>query len=303
MNELNIYLLDKTNAAPFAPYLLPGVRNDIGAGREIIALGAADETNTLGAVAAVVRNCKLHILCLYVDPAVRRQGVGTVLLTTLGDILRDLEAEINEVCTYYMEEDEDTAAIVAFMEAMQLGELRLNNRLFSVRSAEVHDVRRLGTAFTTDFRDDPHVRPFSAITPEQLAELEADEDVLDCLKPSAMTHGILRQASTIWVEDGHVLGWVLCYQGFDGEIVMTAACNRKGAPVTCFLHLLLSMLNRCYVMLGREYTLYISTINDHAAGLVEKITAGNFHEHRSCFAVADGLPDWLTGGDAEEIET
>ena len=300
MDELNIYLLDKTNAAPFAPYLLPGVRNDIGAGKDIIALGAADETHSLGAVAAAVRGGILHILCLYVDPAVRRQGVGTTLLIALGEVLRAAETEIGEVRTYYMEENEDTEVIAAFMDARELGELQLYNRLFSVNSAEVHDVRRLGTAFTTDFRDDPHVRPFSAITPEQLAELEADEDVLDCLKPSAMTHGILRQASTIWVEDGHVLGWVLCYQGFDGEIVMTAASNRKGAPVTCFLHLLLSMLNRCYVMLGREYTLYIAAINDHAGKLVEKITAGNFHEHRSYFAVADGLPAWLTGWDEEE---
>ena len=301
MEKLNIYILDKSNAAPFAPYLLPGVRNDIGAGREIFALGAANETHTLGAVAAAVRNATLHILCLYVEPAVRRQGVGTVLLTALGDLLRDAGTEIDEVRTYYMEEDEDTAAIAAFMEAMQLGELQPYNRLFSVNSAEVRDVRRLGTAFTTEFRADPHVRPFSAITPEQLAELEADEDVLDCLKPSAMKHGIFRQASTIWVEDGHVLGWVLCYQGFDGEIVMTAASNRKGAPVTCFLHLLLSMLNRCYMMLGREFTLYIATINDHAAGLVEKITAGNFHEHRNYIASTEVLPDWLTGGD-DEIE-
>ena len=297
MDELTVYLLDKTNAAPFAPYLLPGVRNDIGAGREIIALGAADETHSLGAVAAAVRGGILHILCLYVDPAVRRQGVGTTLLIALGEVLRAAETEIGEVRTYYMEENEDTEVIAAFMEARELGELKLYNRLFSVNSAEVHDVRRLGTAFTADFQPDPHVRPFAAITREQLAEIEADTSVLDCLKPSAMSHGILRQASTIWVQDDHVLGWVLVYQGFDGEIVMTAASNRKGAPATCFLHLLLSMLNRCYMMLGREYTLYISTINDHAAELVEKITAGNFHEHRNYIATTEVLPDWLTGGE------
>lgn len=296
MDELTVYLLDKTNAAPFAPYLLPGVRNDIGAGREIIALGAADETHSLGAVAAAVRGGILHILCLYVDPAVRRQGVGTTLLIALGEVLRAAETEIGEVRTYYMEENEDTEVIAAFMEARELGELKLYNRLFSVNSAEVHDVRRLGTAFTADFQPDPHVRPFAAITREQLAEIEADTSVLDCLKPSAMSHGILRRGSTIWVEDGHVLGWVLVYQGFDGEIVVTSSVKREGAPKGSWHLMLLAAANRCYTMLGRDFLAYMAAINEHSGELVEKVTAGNYHEHMSYYTDTDVLPDWLVGG-------
>ena len=300
MEDLNFYILDKTNAAPFAPYLLPGVRNDLGAERDIIAIGAATEEHTVGAVAAAVRDGVLHLLCLYVDPAVRRQGVGTALLVALGEVLRAMEAEVYEVCSYYMEEKEDTAVIAAFMESMELGELQLYNRLFSVNTAELHDNPTLSAAFSADFQPNPHVKPFSAITPAQLAEIEADPDVLDCLKPGAMSHGILRQASTIWVEDGHVLGWILVYQGFDGEIVLTSACKRAGAPDGCFRHLLYAMVNCCYMMLGRDYSAYIATINDHAGKLLESVTGGKFHEYRSFRAsTGDVLPVWLAGGDEE----
>ena len=99
MAELNFYLLDKTNAGPFAPYLLPGVRNDIGAGKDVIAVGASVGENTVGAVAAGVRGGTLHILSLYVEPAMRRQGIGTALLFALGAVLREAEAEIDTVRT------------------------------------------------------------------------------------------------------------------------------------------------------------------------------------------------------------
>ena len=297
MAELNFYLLDKTNAGPFAPYLLPGVRNDIGAGKDVIAVGASVGENTVGAVAAGVRGGTLHILSLYVEPAMRRQGIGTALLFALGAVLREAEAEIDTVRTYYMEENEDTEAVAAFLDVMGFGEMQLHNRLFSVNTAELHGVPGLGEAFSFDFVPDPHTHPYSEITPEQLAEVEADESVLTCLKPSAMSHGILRRGSTIWVEDGHVLGWVLCYQGFDGEIVVTSSVKREGAPKGSWHLMLLAAANRCYTMLGRDFLAYMASINEHSGELVEKATAGNYHEHVSYFTETDELPVWLTGGD------
>ena len=302
MAELNFYLLDKTNAGPFAPYLMPAVRRYIGDGRELIAIGAAMDENSVGAVAAAVDHDVLHLVSLYVDPSVRRQGVGSALLRALGARVNELGLYVESVRTYYMEEDEDTAVIAAFLRSAGFGELEPANRLFSVDTAELHHIPKINDALSMDYQPDPHVRPFSEITPAQLAEIEADPDVLSALKPSNIRFNLMRSASTIWVEDGHVLGWILAYQGVDGEIVLAAACKRNGAPDGCFRHLLYALANRCYMMLGRDYKVYILAINEHAGSLVEKLSGGKMHEYRNFVAdTGDELPEWLTDrGDGEQ---
>ena len=294
MAELNFYLLDKTNAGPFAPYLLPQVRQYIGDGKALIALGAVLDDHSVGAVAASVENGALHIVSLYVDPEVRRQGVGTLLLCALGELVNANELPAKRARVYFMEEDGmDVAGLTAFLRAMDFGEPELSDRLFSVDTADLHELPGLGEAFTTEFQPDPHVRPFSAITPEQLREIEDDPDVMACLKPGAMRFNPMRSASMIWVEDGHVLGWILAYQGVDEEIVVAASAKRAGAPKGCWRKLLSAAANRCYVMLGRDYKAYILTINEHSLELVEQIAGSFAHEYKNFVAETDGIPGWL----------
>lgn len=296
MMNISIYNLDRTNAGPFTPYLMPQVRRYLGDGKELIALGAASDEHTLGAAAASVENNVLHLVSLYVDPAVRRQGIGTALMKALGERVNALGLSLTGARAYYMEEDEDTAVLDAFLRAMGFDGLMLSDRLFCVNSADLHHLPGLGEALSVNFVPESHVFPFSAITPAQLAEIENDESVLNCLKPSAMRFNLMRSASTIWVEDGHVLGYILAYQGVDGEIVLAAACKRGGAPDGCFRHLLYALANRCYMMLGRDFKVYVLAINEHAGSLVEKLTGGKLHEYRNFVAdTGDKLPDWLTG--------
>ena len=291
MEDIQFILLDKTNAAPFAPYLLPQVRYDLGAGADIIALGAVKENGAVGAIAADVEGTTLHILSLYVDPAVRRQGIGMNLIAVLGETVAQREVYIEQLRTEYMVEEENGEVIAAFLRNMDFEEPQITNRLFSIDTAKLHHLPVLGEAFSTSFTEDPHVRPFAAVTPAQLAEIEADETVLPFLKPSAMRRGILRQAATAWVEDGHVLAWLLGYQGFDGEIVLSAACKRDGAPKGSFRKLLQASANRCYLMLGHDFTAYIAAINNHAGSLVEKLSGGNQKEHKHYSAVLDITED------------
>ena len=293
MTDLKLYILDKTNAGPFAPYLMPQVRQYIGDGKELLALGAAVEGHSVAAVAASAEHGRLHLVSLYVDPEMRRQGIATVLLRELGKRVNALGVHVEGAKVYYMEEEEDTAVLAAFLRSAGFGELKLADRLFAVDTADLHDLPGLREALSTDFQPDPHVRPYASITPEQLREIEEDESVLDCLKPSAMRFNLMRSASTIWVEDGHVLGWILAYQGVDGEIVMASACKREGAPDGCFRKLLFSLANRCYMMLGRDFKTYILTINEHSGGLVEKLSGGRMHEYKNLVAETDRLPDWL----------
>ena len=294
MAELNFFLLDKTNAGPFSPYLMPQVRQYIGDGKDLLAIGAAAEGHTLGAVAGSVENNMLHIVSLYVDPAVRRQGIGTALLCALGELVIERGLYAAGAKAYFMEEDGmDVEGLTAFLRFAGFGEPQLADRLFSVDTADLHDLPGLGAAFSTDFQPDPHIRPFSAITPEQLREIEDDPDVMDCLKPGVMRFNPMRSASMIWVEDGHVLAWILAYQGVDDEIVVASSAKREGAPRGCWHSLLFGAANRCYVMLGRDYKAYILTINDHSLELVEKIAGRFAHEYKNFVAETDGLPGWL----------
>ena len=285
MEEVHIILLDKDNAAPFAPYLLPQVRYDIGAGADIAAFGAIQDDHAVGAVAIRLDGAVLRILSLYVDVAVRRQGIGSMLMEAMAEAMAELGDEIEEIRTDYMVDEEDGAVIAAFLSSLGFSEPKASNRLFSVDTAKLHHLPLLGEAFSANFVADPHVRPYSDITPGQLAEVEADESVPPYLKPSAMRRGILRQGSTIWVEDGHVLAWLLDYQGFDGEIVLSAACKRDGAPKGSFRKLLQAAANRCYLMMGHDFTVYISAIDEHPASLVEKLSGGVQKEYKHYSAV------------------
>ena len=302
MTDLQIYILDKSNAGPFTPYLMPQVRQYIGDGKALIALGAVRDNHSVGAVAASVENGALHIVSLYVDPKVRRQGIGSVLLCALGGIVNANDLHVEGARAYFMEEDGmDVAGLTAFLRYAGFGEPQLSDRLFSVDTADLHDLPGLGAAFSTEFQPDPHIRPFSAITPEQLREIEDDPDVMDCLKPSAMRFHPMRSASMIWVEDGHVLGYILAYQGVDGEIVVASSCKRAGAPKGCWRQLLYGAANRCYVMLGRDYKAYILTINDHSLELVEQIAGSFAHEYKNFVAeTGKELPSWLLPDEDEE---
>lgn len=287
MEEVHIILLDKSNAAPFAPYLLPQVRYDIGAGADIAAFGAIQGDHAVGAVAIRLDDAVLRILSLYVDVAARRQGIGSMLMEAVAEALAELGDEIRVIRADYMVDEEDSAVIAAFLNSLGFSEPKASNRLFSVDTAKLHRLPLLREAFSANFAADPHVHPYSDITPGQLAEVEADESVLPYLKPSAMRRGILRQGSTIWVEDGHVLAWVLDCQSFDGEIVLSAACKRDGAPKNSFLRLLQAAANRCYLMMGRDFTVYISAIDEYPASLIEKISGGMQKEYKHYSAEID----------------
>ena len=289
MGNVNIMFLDKDNAAPFAPYLLPQVRYDLAAGEDIIALGAVQDNHAVGAVAAKLDEKTIRIISLYVDPAVRRNRIGTKLMKEAIRETKTREKSVKRMQVAYMVDEEDGEVIAAFLRSMNFDEPQATSRLFSVNTARLHRLPVLGAAFSANFTEDSHVRPFSAIKPEQLAEVEADESVQSYLKPSAMHRGILRQASTIWVEDGRVLAWVLGYQGFDGEIVLSIACKREGAPKGSFRKLLTAAANRCYLMLGHDFTVYIATINEHSGSLVEKLVGGEQREYQHYVAVRNSV--------------
>ena len=95
--EIFVTILHKDNAAPFAPYLLPQVGRALGAGEDIAGLGAIKDGHAVGALTFQMDEGVLRILSFYVDTAARRQGIGTVLLEALTELIEALDEEIEDI--------------------------------------------------------------------------------------------------------------------------------------------------------------------------------------------------------------
>lgn len=294
MEKFEIVVVGKENFDSFSPYLLPRVRRDLQAGSPILAVGAIYGEYAIGAAAAVVEEGEMKLLSLFVDKDTRRCGVGRELLRGLADVFSEMGISVETASANYMLEEENHLAVSAFLQRMGFETAITSSRIFSVDSAKLHETTVLGSALSTKYQADPHVRPFSALTKKQMEEIEGEENAPSFLKPSAIQSRILRQASMAWVEDGRILGWLIASQSFDGEIILSAAYRREEAPGDCFLKLLRAFANRCYLTLGRDYLVYVCAISEEVSRLVERIARGTQQEYTNYEASTGGeIPFWM----------
>ena len=296
MENLRFFRLDKSNAAPFAPYLLPQVCEQIGNNIGMLTLGAVAANYAVGAIAALPpEKGVLPLQSIFVDPALRRYGVGTDLLRELCRICREETGEtVRSVRTEYTMEKDACEELSAFLEAAGFSTKRVGGRTYCVDSADVHEKAILGEAFSYSFRPDPHIRTFSQLTAEQLREIEENKEAPDFLKPAAAKGKIMGRASTVWLEDGHPIGWVLFRPSIDGELILSAAYKNDDAPVECFLAMLKAAVNRWYLMLGRDCRIYITAINERVESLIENLTGGELREFEHYTATTGRkTPAWM----------
>lgn len=101
---------------PFSNLLLPVVTELFQNKVKFIALGLISEDGTAaGALAGIPEEVGVfRILSLYVSPAYRRAGGGTMLMDALGDVLSEAEPSM-AVCTY-TDNGEESRALQAFFE-------------------------------------------------------------------------------------------------------------------------------------------------------------------------------------------
>ena len=295
MDNLRFVRLDKSNAAPFAPYLLPQVCEQIGNRMGMLTLGAVAADYAVGAIAALPpEKGVLQLKSIFVDPALRRYGVATDLLRELCRICREETGEtVRSVSTEFIADKDACEELAAFFKAVGFSTKCVGGRTFCVNSATLHDRRIMGEIFSPTFREDPHVCPLSALTEEQLREIR-ESDAPSVLKPDFVKDTILRRASTVWVEDGHPLGWVLFSSSIDGELVLSAAYKDDSAPQECFFCMLKAAANRCYMMRGGDCKVYITAVNQRVAALVESLTGDALREYEHYIASTEGqMPGWM----------
>ena len=297
MEDLRFIQLNKRNAAPFAPYLLPRMRELLARGEELLVLGAAAETYSLGAVAAhLLPQGVVQLRSVFVDPGLRRRGVGSALLRELCRVCAAETGEpVQRVDAEFIADPETCDALTGFLGAMGFTVERAEGRIFCVDSTALHDRRIMGEIFSPAFREDPHVRMLSALTAEQLREIE-ESDAPSFLKPGFVKATVLRRASAVWLEDGHPLGWVLFSSSVDGELVLSAAYRDDSTPQECFFCMLKAAANRCYMMYGRDCKVYITAINERVASLIENLAGGELQEFAH-YAATTGrrTPAWMQG--------
>lgn len=284
---VTIRVLDHRELPGFRPYLLPETvaaleQQD----PDVLALGAVIGRCSCGAVSARLRKGGLAELTdLFVDGAVRRQGVGGRLLD---DLLRRLEETgADGLSASYVLRAEELAAMDGLLSSRGFYSAGTRSRVFAAHSSRFRGDKRLGLCFSPEYCAAPGIFPLSEVPKAALAELEETENLPDYLLWSRLQGRCLPDLSVVLMREGRVEAYLLAGESGDGGYVLMAAVSRKGAAPTAFLSLLKELLNRCYYRHGGDFPFYFSTLTPR----VERLALGllkdrytSYEEHvRYCF--------------------
>ena len=286
--ELNIRLLDRGQLPGFRQYLLPGTAAAIERGDEnVIAIGAVSGRYALGAAAVRLDGTgDVRFTDLFVDAAVRRQGVGSLLVETVVDILA--ATDCTELTARYALDREEMAAMDALLTGRGFTQPELAAHCFRAMSEDYRDHPIIRRAFDPKYRTPEGVVAFEKLSEEALNELER-ADIPGELSWSMLKHRVQADLSAALVREDKVLAYMLAEESPVDGFVLRAAVSREGAPATAFITLLLELINRCWYRAGSEFAFYFATVNDHAEQLARSVMNGactEYEEHR-CHLILD----------------
>ncbi len=265
--EIQIRVLDRRELPGFRPYLLPATAEAIGRDDpRLVALGAAAGRYALGAVAARLdEGDEAELTDLFVDEAVRRQGVGLTLIRALRAALAERGVTLLTAC--YALEAEDLAAMDALLVKVGATPPRRRALSFQADSRDYRDHPLLGVCFTPRYRTPEGVVPFFQLPEEALKELEGAKDIPYILSWSLLRERAVPDLSVATVREGRVRSYLLAEESADGGFVLLAAFRREGARASDFLRLLRELLSRCWYWRGGDFPFYFSAINQHTEEL------------------------------------
>lgn len=284
--ELSIRTLTREELPGFRPYLLPAAAAALERGDgDVLGLGAVTGRHACGAAAARRDGGDSAILTdLFVDAAVRRQGVGTFLLKSL---LRALG--VREMTAGYALGGEDLAAMDALLVKCGFSRPVLRSRCFRAMSDDYREHPVLRQCFDPRYRTPEGVVSFDQLPREALEELEAAGDIPYRLSWSRLKGRALPELSPALVRDGKVAAFQLAEESADGGFVLLSAVNRENAPRGAFLTLFVELGSRCVYRSGGDFPFYFSTINDHVEQLARRLMDGRCteYEEHACYFSPD----------------
>ena len=218
--EIHTRVLDRGELPGFRNYLLPAAAEAIGRGDPgLVALGAVSGRYALGAIAARLdAEGEAELTDLFVDEAVRRQGVGLYLVDALRAALAERGATRLTAC--YALEGEDLAAMDALLVKAGATRPQFRATSFQAHSRDYRDHPLLKVCFTPRYRTPEGIVPFFQLPGDALAELEEARDIPYILSWSLLKDRAVPDLSVAAVREGRVQSYLLAEESAD--------CRRAG---------------------------------------------------------------------------
>ncbi|MBM6924836.1 GNAT family N-acetyltransferase [Pseudoflavonifractor phocaeensis] len=268
---IGLRAIDAALLPAFVPYLTGDTVRAIGGGMPgLTALGAV--TGDLRACAAVAGRAEgegLTLSSLYVDPQIRRQGVGSALLEAL---LAQTGPRRTEASWFLPEEEGQTLA--AFLAARGFRAETDETPICRLDMAMLRRVPSVRRAFSPAFRPDGNIVPFDRLTPEELADLEADPSIDPRLRPGQAAGRLTPQLSFCYRYRGRIAAYFLCGQTGPDALAVLAAVSRQGAHPAAFLQLVTAAIHQGLIWFGGDFVCWLEALNDTSLALARTISGG-----------------------------
>ena len=284
MNDpITLRRLDAALLPAFLPYLIPQAAQGVAAGREdIIALGAVTgEGKTCGAVAGELYRGVLTVFSLYVDPAVRGQGIGTLLLRSLLSSCPDARP-----AAAWIQPTGDFDRMDAFLQARGFAPARRDNSVYRLHTADLRRVPVVRRAFSPSFQPDGNIVPLSDLTPGDREDLGRDPSIDPRLRLDSLMDQLTPDLSACYRYGGRIAAYLLCCVSGPGEVSILAAVARPGAHPAAFLQLTTAAIHRGLALFGGDFVCWLDPITQEVEDLAQELSGG------TCQRWLTGESDW-----------
>ena len=284
--DFTLCLFDPANPGPYEQYILPHITAEMRQNPEdYAALGAVWNSSAVGA--AVITEDEdapdaAALASLFVDPQVRRRGIGTALLDLSLKAAAGVGAE--RLTLSYTLGGEELEAMDRTVRALG-GQPEFQYPAYSMDSVDFRDSRLLGRAFRPGYKMPEHVVRFSDLTPEQLETLHA--------KPEAPWYspGMQPELSLAYLKDRQVVGFWLGCESAPENYSVKGIWSSAAAPFNTLHTLLLAHVNLCFTHCGGDFRYHCATAVKAAEKIVQAYTEGKYRRlevHRAVLTPDSG---------------
>lgn len=275
--------LDRDYLNAFGAYLLPEARDALRTGQtQWLVTGAVAGSCSCGAAAARQDGDKAEVRSLFVDETIRGQGVGTALLEDLCRRLRQRGAMT--VRLSYVVEEQQREAMERLLRHCGFSAPQRGAPVFRVHSADVHQLRHVGRAFSTAYHTPPDVVGWEQLTDTMRQTLAQDKVIPSYLSWTALQGKMDPLLSVASVNQDKVEAYLLAGQSDDGGYVLLSAMALPGAGAMALFRLLPELLHRCYFHGGGDFLLHFSTMTPRMTRLAQRLMGQRyetFYEYSS----------------------
>ena len=278
--DITLCLFDPANPGTYEQYILPHVTAEMRQDPEdYAALGAVWNECAVGA--AVVTEDEddpdaASMASLFVDPQMRRRGIGTALLELSLKAAAGAGAE--RLTLSYTLTGEELEAMDSTVRALG-GEPEFQYPAYSMDSVDFRDSRLLGRAFRPGYKMPEHVVRFIDLTPHQLETLQADPDA------PWYSPGMQPELSLAYLKDGQIVGFWFGCLSTPGNYSVKGIWSSPAAPFNTLHALLLAHVNLCYIHCGGDFSYHCATAVKAAEKIVQAYTEGKYRRLEAHHAV------------------